>query len=81
MPPYRPVNTDRDQSQIRVYTSGIERVFIATMFTGVFTIAVSSSSCEEKALANEAQTAAKAWHGTFGRINDRIFRYQIGGEY
>lgn len=41
VPPYRPVNTNRDQTQIRVYTSGIERVFITTMFTGVFTIAVS----------------------------------------
>lgn len=44
VPPYRPTNTTRDQSEVRVYTSGIERVFIATMFTGVFTNAVSSLS-------------------------------------
>ncbi|SPO01438.1 uncharacterized protein DNG_04111 [Cephalotrichum gorgonifer] len=65
VPPYRPVDTNLDQSQRRVYTSGVEQVFIGTMFTGVFTVA----------------TAAKAWHGTVGRVNDRIFRYQIGGEY
>ena len=27
------------------------------------------------------ETAAKIWHCTFGRINDRIFRYPVGGEY
>jgi hypothetical protein len=43
VPPYRPVNTERDQSEVRVYTSGVERVFIGTMFTGVFINAVSSS--------------------------------------
>ena len=42
VPPYQPVDTNRDQSQIRVYTSGVERVFIATMFTGVFLNAVGS---------------------------------------
>lgn len=41
IPPYRPANTNRDQSQIRVYTSGVERTFIAVMFTGVFLNAVS----------------------------------------
>ena len=41
VPPYRPAHRDRDQSQIRVYTSNVERVFIATMFTGVFINAVS----------------------------------------
>lgn len=54
VPPYRPVDTDRDQSQIRVYTSGVERVFIATMFTGVFTVAVSSALCGSEFRANEA---------------------------
>lgn len=55
VPPYRPVDTDRDQSQIRVYTSGVERVFIATMFTGVFTVAVSVSPCGDVAWANECR--------------------------
>ncbi|KAK4119838.1 hypothetical protein N657DRAFT_666463 [Parathielavia appendiculata] len=64
VPPYRPINRDRDQSDVRVYTSPIERVFIGTMFTGV--------------LVNS--TAAKVWRGTVGRWNDGVFKYAIGGE-
>lgn len=41
VPPYRPTNRDRDVSQIRVYQNNIERVFVGTMFTGVFLHAVS----------------------------------------
>jgi hypothetical protein len=41
VPPYRPINRERDQSEVRVYTSPIERVFIGTMFTGVLINAVS----------------------------------------
>lgn len=41
VPAYRPVDTNRDQSQIRVYNHPIERMFITTMFTGVFINAVS----------------------------------------
>ncbi|KAH7014597.1 uncharacterized protein B0I36DRAFT_369535 [Microdochium trichocladiopsis] len=36
VPPYRPINRERDQSGIRVYQNNIERTFITTMFTGVF---------------------------------------------
>ncbi|KAI0536012.1 hypothetical protein GGR58DRAFT_477060 [Xylaria digitata] len=36
VPPYRPINTTRDQSEVRVYQNGIERIFISVMFTGVF---------------------------------------------
>ncbi|PKS12536.1 hypothetical protein jhhlp_000744 [Lomentospora prolificans] len=65
VPPYRPADTERDQSQIRVYTHPIERVFIATMFTGVFVNA----------------TVAKQWRRTVGRVNENIFKYPIGGEF
>lgn len=41
VPAYRPVNTELDQSQRRVYLNGIERAFVATMFTGVFLESVS----------------------------------------
>jgi hypothetical protein len=41
VPPYRPINRERDQSEVRVYTSTIERVFIGTMFTGVLINSVS----------------------------------------
>jgi len=44
VPPYRPTNRDPDhQAEVRVYTSTVERVFIGTMFTGVFLNAVSLS--------------------------------------
>lgn len=36
VPAYRPVNTELDQSERRVYQNGIERAFIGVMFTGVF---------------------------------------------
>jgi hypothetical protein len=44
VPAYRPVDTNRDQSQIRVYQNPIERMFIFTMFTGVFINAVSEKT-------------------------------------
>lgn len=41
VPAYRPVNTELDQGQRRVYLNGIERAFVGTMFTGVFLESVS----------------------------------------
>lgn len=42
VPAYRPINTELDQSERRVYQNGIERAFIAVMFTGVFIESVST---------------------------------------
>ncbi|KAH6649278.1 hypothetical protein F5144DRAFT_500291 [Chaetomium tenue] len=64
VPPHRPINRERDQSEVRVYTSPAEQVFVGTMFTGVLIYA----------------TAAKVWRGTFGRFNDGVFKYAVGGE-
>jgi hypothetical protein len=41
VPTYRPINTELDQSQRRVYQNPIERAFIAVMFSGVFIESVS----------------------------------------
>lgn len=41
VPPYRPINYDRDQSEVRVYNNGAEQVFIGVMFTGVYINSVS----------------------------------------
>lgn len=46
VPAYRPVNTELDQSERRVYQNPIERAFIGTMFTGVFLEAVSRDQFE-----------------------------------
>jgi SRSO17 transposase len=40
VPNYRPINTNLDQEQRRVYLSNAERTFVAVMFTGVFIEAV-----------------------------------------
>lgn len=42
VPPYRPINRDRDPMETRVYTSRVEQMFIITMFTGVL---INSVSC------------------------------------
>lgn len=65
VPPYRPTNVDRDQSEVRVYTHPAERAFIVTMFTGVLITA----------------TAAKQWRRTVGKIAPESFKYRIGGEF
>ncbi|KAI8715262.1 hypothetical protein NCS52_01033500 [Fusarium sp. LHS14.1] len=64
VPAYRAINRTRDQSEVRVYTSSIERVFITVMFTGL----------------NINAGAAQYWRASFGRLTDRVFRYQVGGE-
>lgn len=81
IPPYRPADRDRDVSQIRVYTSGIERAFVTVMFAGVFINAVSSVVAWSGMWANDEQTAAKTWRATVGRINGGIMRYPVGGEF
>ncbi|KAI8937430.1 hypothetical protein NX059_005153 [Plenodomus lindquistii] len=52
VPAYRPVNTELDQSERRVYQNGVERTFVAVMFTGVFLEA----------------TASKIWRNSLGRV-------------
>jgi hypothetical protein len=41
VPPYRPINTELDQSERRVYQNGVERTFVTVMFTGVWLESVS----------------------------------------
>ncbi|KAL6705850.1 hypothetical protein ACN47E_006310 [Coniothyrium glycines] len=52
IPAYRPVNTQLDQGERRVYQNGIERAFITVMFSGVFLEA----------------TASKIWRASLGRV-------------
>ncbi|OAL06206.1 hypothetical protein IQ06DRAFT_290218 [Phaeosphaeriaceae sp. SRC1lsM3a] len=52
VPAYRPVNRELDQSERRVYLSGVEQVFVGVMFTGVFIV----------------WTISKIWRGSFGRV-------------
>jgi hypothetical protein len=50
IPAYRPVNTELDQGERRVYQNGIERAFIGVMFTGVFLQSVRSDLEFDKAI-------------------------------
>jgi hypothetical protein len=40
VPPYRPINRNRDPAETNVYQNGVERAFITTMFAGLFVNAV-----------------------------------------
>lgn len=64
VPQYRPVNRERDQRNVRVYTGPIEQAFIFVMFTGVWTHAVSApatgpSTWDEK--RDRANKEARLW--------------------
>ncbi|KAL4914080.1 hypothetical protein BDW62DRAFT_191090 [Aspergillus aurantiobrunneus] len=65
VPPYRPVNRGLDYAERSAGASVPEFIFIQSMLHGVWLNA----------------SVARLWRFTGGRINDRIFRYDIGGEY
>jgi len=48
VPAYRPINTELDQSERRVYLSGVEQAFVTVMFTGVFleSVRIHRRGCE-----------------------------------
>lgn len=48
VPAYRPINTELDQSERRVYLSGVEQAFVTVMFTGVFleSVWIHQKGCE-----------------------------------
>ena len=48
VPAYRPVNTELDQNERRVYLNPIERAFVGVMFTGVFLESVSCGAGEQR---------------------------------
>ncbi|KAM5384545.1 hypothetical protein ACJZ2D_001290 [Fusarium nematophilum] len=65
VPPHRPVNTNLDRSQRMTYNNRGEQAFINTMFFGIRVITVFH----------------RAWRATGGRVSDRVFRYDLGGEH
>jgi hypothetical protein len=74
VPAYRPINTELDQSERRVYQNPIERAFITTMFTGVFLEAVSLwNTLELQSQANVTtdgfqNLASNRWQGLECRL-------------
>ncbi|KAL4742672.1 hypothetical protein BDV11DRAFT_167067 [Aspergillus similis] len=65
IPPYRPINRNLDFAERSAGSSVPEYIFVQTMLHGVWLNA----------------SIAQLWRATGGRINDRIFRYDVGGEY
>ncbi|KAJ5490003.1 hypothetical protein N7453_010828 [Penicillium expansum] len=65
IPAYRPINPNLDQSQRPPGANSLERGIITVMLHGVWLNAVIS----------------RVWRFTGGRLNDRFFHYQIGGEW
>ncbi|KAL4975278.1 hypothetical protein BDW66DRAFT_152091 [Aspergillus desertorum] len=64
VPPYRPINRNLDFGERSAGSSVPEYIFVQTMLHGVWLNA----------------SIAQLWRATGGRINDRIFRYDVGGE-
>ncbi|KAL2847480.1 hypothetical protein BJY01DRAFT_212672 [Aspergillus pseudoustus] len=65
VPPHRPVNRNLDQTERAAGSSVPEYIFIQSMLHGVWLNA----------------SVSRLWRFTGGRINDRIFRYDVGGEF
>ncbi|KAL4760899.1 uncharacterized protein BDW70DRAFT_160318 [Aspergillus foveolatus] len=65
IPAYRPINRNLDFVERSAGSSVPEYIFIQSMLHGVWLNA----------------SIAQLWRATGGRINDRIFRYDVGGEY
>ncbi|KAL2811702.1 hypothetical protein BJX63DRAFT_398606 [Aspergillus granulosus] len=65
VPPHRPVNRNLDQAERAAGSNVPEYIFIQSMLHGVWLNA----------------SVARLWRFTGGRINDRIFRYDVGGEF
>ncbi|KAL4945234.1 hypothetical protein BDV06DRAFT_219489 [Aspergillus oleicola] len=65
VPPYRPINRDLDFNERSAGASVPEYIFIQSMLHGVWLNA----------------SISQLWRATGGKINDRWFRFDVGGEY
>ncbi|KAK0384829.1 hypothetical protein NLU13_7307 [Sarocladium strictum] len=65
VPPYRPIDHSLDPAERIVYSNGVERAFITTMFFGLRLITATH----------------RTWKYTGGRWRDDLFVCTIGGEY
>ncbi|KAK5069239.1 hypothetical protein LTR64_008606 [Lithohypha guttulata] len=64
VPPYRPINYELDYDARPWARPGVETAFVWVMLNGVGIVAAT----------------ARLWRNTGGRLNDKIFRFSIGGE-
>lgn len=82
IPSYRPVNRNLSYEERSAGTSPVEYMFIQTMLHGVWLNAVSIyAKSSNWIILIYVQSVARLWRFTGGRINDKIFHYEVGGEW
>ncbi|KAJ5524317.1 hypothetical protein N7494_010967 [Penicillium frequentans] len=65
IPPHRPINYDLDFDERPTGSNPVESVFVSLTLHGAWLNG----------------SIARLWRKTGGRINDRVFRYEVGGEW
>ena len=81
VPPHRPINRELDYEERPGGLNVPEQIFIFTMLNGVGINAVCISLQHDHAeCLTFFQAVNTIWRKTGGKINDKIFRYKIGGE-
>ena len=82
IPAYRPVDRELDQSERPAGSNPAEFVLIQVMLHGVWLNAVSIyAKSSNWIILIYVQSVARLWRFTGGRINDKIFHYEVGGEW
>lgn len=86
VPHYRPINRNLDMDLRPGGANMPESIFIGTLLNGVRLVAVRSpirtNILSQVGLTrNFVQNVNHLWRATGGRLNQRIFRYEIGGEW
>jgi hypothetical protein len=82
VPPYRPINQNLDMDLRPGGVNVAEAIFITTMLNGVRLTAVSAfEPLLLPKLTPRLKNINSIWRATGGQLNNRIFRYAIGGEW
>ena len=83
MPVFRPTNRNLSFEERPGGSNPAEMVFIQVMLHGVWLNAVSISFQYDAIcwVIDSAQAVSRLWRFTGGRINDKIFHYEVGGEW
>lgn len=81
VPPYRPINRNLDWDSRPAGLNAAEALFIATMLNGVRLMAVSDPEFCVTETDLLLENVNSIWRATGGQLNDRFFRYAIGGEW
>lgn len=85
IPNYRPANSQLDFAD-RPAGNGhpAEYAFIQIMLHGVWINAVCKGNTREgdwEEFTDDWQSVSRLWRFTGGKINDKIFHYEVGGEW